>query len=152
MSHQIRCDSCGAPMTPTADGRLHACDYCGAKIQAAIDGAQVAAGFKLDLANVEAFLNELSRSLHGGLGERTKLHVEGTRIMLFEINLEPDLFLVKRESHGVVAQHKKLVRGIALKTNTHPLDRWVQMLADALAAHANENARVAQVLATLRGS
>jgi hypothetical protein len=86
------------------------------------------------------------------MGERTKLQSEGTRIVCFELHLEPDVFLVKREMHGIVAQHKKIVRGIALKTATHPLDHWVTLLSKALAAHANENARVAQVLATLRRS
>jgi hypothetical protein len=58
--------------------------------------------------------------------------------------------VAKRETHGIVTQYKKLVRGIALKTTHHPLDRWVQLLTEALASHANENARVAQVLSHLQ--
>jgi hypothetical protein len=148
---EIRCESCGAVMKPRPDGRIYGCEYCGSELQAAVDAEQIGAGLRLDLANAEAFMVELSRALHGHIGERTKLHTEGTRVMGFELHLEPDLFLVKREIHGIVAQHKKVVKGIALKTTTHPLDAWVLLLSKALAAHANENARVAQVLATLRG-
>jgi len=151
VTQPVRCGQCGAPMQPGADGRTFACTYCGTQVQAAIDGAQLAAGLKLDLADADAFLHGLATALHGALGERTKIKLHGDRIQHFEINLDPDLFVVKRESHGVVAQHKKLVRGVALKTATHPLDRWVQLLTKALAAHANENARIAQVLASLRG-
>jgi hypothetical protein len=150
MTQPQRCANCGAIMKPDANGRLYACNYCGAQVQAAIDASQIAAGLTLDLTNAEAFLHGLAAALHGHLGERTKLRGLGTRVDHFEINLDPDLFVVKREEYGIVAQYKKLVRGVALKTATHPLDRWVELLTKSLAAFANENARVAQVLATLR--
>jgi hypothetical protein len=60
------------------------------------------------------------------------------------------MYVARREPHGIVAMHKKMVRGIALKTATLAYDRWVQMLAKSLAVHANENARVAHVLAQLK--
>jgi hypothetical protein len=137
-------------MTPQADGRTLGCDYCGAKVQVAIDGNQVAAGFHLDLSDAGAFLAQLAQDLHPHFAERSKLEMEGPRVRLFELNLDPDVFLARHEPQGIVAQHRKLVRGIALKTATHPLDRWVQLLSKSLAAHANENARVAQVLARIR--
>ena len=150
MSDQVRCTHCGAMMTPQADGRTLACPFCGAQLQVAIDGEQVAAGMHLDLSNAGAFLAQLAQDLHPHFGERSKLEMEGARVILFELNLDPDVFLARHEPHGVVAQHRKLVRGIALKTATHPLDRWVQLLSRSLASHANENARVAQVLARIR--
>jgi hypothetical protein len=152
MSEQIRCTSCGAGMKPRTDGRVHACEYCGAEVQAAIDADQLAVGLKLDLNDVEAFVTGLANALHGSVGGRTKLSLDGARVVSFELDLSPDLFLVKREAHGIVAQHKKMSRGIALKTASPPLDQWVKLLTKALAAHANENARVAQVLASLRAS
>jgi hypothetical protein len=139
-------------MKPRPDGRIYACEYCGAQLQAAIDAEQISNGLRLDISNAEAFLVELSKALHGHIGDRTKLHTEGTRIIAFELHLDPDIFMVKRETHGIVAHHKKVVRGIALANKTHPLDAWVILLSKALANHANENARVAQVLATLRGA
>jgi hypothetical protein len=146
-----KCSECGGPLKLQRVGGAHVCAYCGAQQQIAIDGEQLAAGLQLDLANVESFMHSLAMSLHGHFGDRTKLVAQGGRIELFEINLDPDLFLAKRERGTVVAQYKKLVRGVALKTATHPLDHWVKLLAKALAAHANENARVATVLARLQG-
>ncbi len=48
-------------------------------------------------------------------------------------------------------RHKKMVRGIALRTETLAADRWVHLLTEALARHANQNARAAWVLAQLGG-
>jgi hypothetical protein len=139
-------------MTPRPDGRIHVCPFCGAEAQVAVGADQIGAGLKLDLANVEQFLSQLAHALHGNMGNRSKLELDGTRVVRFELNLGNDLFVALRESDGVVTQHKKLVRGIALKTAIHPVDRWVDLLAKALAAHANENARVAQVLNQLKGA
>jgi hypothetical protein len=150
VSAQTKCLNCGAMMVPRSDGRIFTCPYCSAEAQVAIESGQIAAGLKLDLANADQFLQELAMALHGHFGERTKLKLEGTQVQHFEVNLDPHLFVAKRETHGIVTQYKKLVRGIALKTTHHPLDRWVQLLTEALASHANENARVAQVLSHLQ--
>ena len=150
MSSQPRCTQCGAVMEPQADGRTLGCNFCGAKVQVAIDSGQVAAGLRLDLSNAGAFLAQLAQDLHPHFGERSRLEMLSGRVVHFELNLDPDLFVARHENHGIVAQHRKMVRGIALKTATHPLDRWVELLSRALANHANENARVAQVLARIR--
>jgi hypothetical protein len=152
MSEQIRCQNCNAPMKPKEDGRTMACTFCGAEMQIAVDAAQLSAGLKLDRSNVDEFVHQLATALHHGMKERSKLQLEGTRVLLFELDLGADLFVVVRESGSVVTRHKKMVRGIALKTATHPIDRWVELLSKALASFANENARVAQVLSQLRGS
>ncbi len=136
-------------MAPGADGRTYQCPFCGSRLQAAIGSDQLAAGLKLDLGNVDGFVLELARSLHGHLGERTRLELVSGRVMRFELHFEKDAFVVAREGHGMVTQHKKLVRGVALKTTAHPVDRWVELLVRALATFANENARVAQVLTQL---
>jgi hypothetical protein len=147
---QVRCSNCGAPMSPQDDGRTFACLHCSAKAQVAIDSAQIAAGMRLDLANMEAFLVQLADALHHGFPDRTRVQRSGTVIAAIELDLEKDLFVAKRDAHGVVALHKRMVRGVALKTTTHPLDRWVELLTKSIAAHVNTNARVAQVLARLR--
>lgn len=144
-----KCANCGAMMTPLTDGRTLKCPYCEAKVQVAIGTDQLAAGLKLDLEDTENFVHQLASALHTHLGQRTKVKHDGARVVHFELNLDPHLFVAKVDTTGVVAQYKKLVRGIALKTQHHPLDAWVRMLVEALAAHANENARVAQVLAQL---
>ncbi len=135
-------------MDPGAEGRTFGCKYCGAQLQVAVDAAQIAAGMRLDLSNSSAFLYRLAHTLETAVAERTKINRSGVEVIAIELNLEPDLFLAKRESHGILAQHKRLVRGIALKTATHPLDRWVELVTEALAAHANENARATAALSS----
>jgi len=137
-------------MTPQDDGRTFACLHCSAKAQIAIDSEQIAAGMRLDLANMEAFLVQLANALHHGFPDRTKIHRTGSVIAAIELDLEKDLFLAKRDAHGVVAVHKRMVRGVALKTVTHPLDKWVELLTRTIATHVNTHARVAQSLARLR--
>jgi hypothetical protein len=79
------------------------------------------------------------------------VHKEGVSVLVLEVNLDPHMYVAKRNPSGagITAQYKKLVRGVALKTATHPLDRWVEMLMKSLADYANENARVAEALKNL---
>ena len=137
-------------MTPQPDGRTYVCLFCRAQIQVAIDGKQIAAGMALDLQNADAFLLRLAQVLTTGFAEQTKVQHHGGQIVLRQIDLDPDLFIAKRERQGVLAQHKRVVRGIALKTVKHPLGLWVEMLTDRLAAHANTSAHADQVLRQLR--
>ena len=147
----IACTNCGAPMRPEPDGRTYACTYCHTRIQVAVEAHQIAAGLRLDLANADQFLLDLANMLHQNLQEHTRVSAEGGRVLLIELHLDPHMFVARREVHGVVTQYKKLVRGIALKTVTHPVDRWIELLSKALADHSNTNARAATVLARLRG-
>jgi hypothetical protein len=149
MSEQIRCHNCNAMMKPQSDGRTLSCPYCGAELQVAVGADQIVKGLAFDRNNVEAFMVSLAQELHAGMKERSKLQLDGTRVVTFELDLGNDCFVVLRESGSVVTRHKKMVRGIALKTTTHPVDRWIELLSKALAAFANENARVAQVLHSL---
>ena len=142
----MTCGRCGAPIDVPDDGRSYGCKFCGAEVLVAVDAGQIAAGMKLDLSNANAFLTRLAHALETAVADRTKIQRHGAEVIAIELDLAPDVFIAKRESHSVLAQHKRLVRGIALKTATHPLDRWVEMVTSALAAHANENARTTQAL------
>jgi len=150
MTELARCTNCGAPMAAQSDGRIRECTHCGARIQVGVDGDQIAAGLALDLADADAFLRQLATALRHGFAERAKITHDGTRVVLIELDLGKDMFVAKRESGSVVGQHKKMVRGVALKTAILALDVWVAALAKAIAVQANENARVAQVLSQLR--
>ncbi|MGZ3422490.1 MAG: hypothetical protein ACXWUG_10180 [Polyangiales bacterium] len=150
-SEAVECTTCGAVMVPQTDGRTYACEYCSAQILVAVEGAQIAQGMALDLSNATAFLFKLAHALESAVADRTKVQRRGNEVMAIELDLAPNVFLAKHDGRSVVAQHKKVVRGIALKTSTHPLDRWVEMLTDALAAHANENTRASDALKQLFG-
>jgi hypothetical protein len=138
-------------MVPQWDGRLYTCPFCRTQVQVAITGQQLAAGMALDLANVDSFLSRLAGTLWQGFAEHTRIEANGAFVIGIEITLDPDVFSVRREGQHAIAHHKKVVRGIALRTRAMPLDQWVQMLTDALAAHANTNARAAWVLGQLGG-
>ena len=153
MTGSIRCENCGASMKPHADGRRYWCDFCQAERQVGIDSEQLAVGLALDLSNIEAFIVGLAASMLKALPGRTRVIHEGQRIVLVELNLDPHLYVTRREPAGhFTASYKKLVRGVALKTKVMQLPQWVEGLTKSLADHANENAQVAQMLVALKGS
>jgi hypothetical protein len=132
------CERCGAPLDVPEDGRSYGCRYCGAEVQVAVEASQIAAGMRLDLSNATAFLARLAQMLETAVGDRTKIQRSGVDVIVLELDLGADVFVAKREGHGVLAQHKRMVRGIALKTATHPL-----------ATHVTDNARATAALAAL---
>jgi hypothetical protein len=138
-------------MAPMADGRTYACKYCDAKRLIAVDATQIAQGFQVDLSNVAGFLQHLAHTLETAVADRTRVVRNGAHIVSLELHLGQDGFVAKHEGGEVVTQHKKIVRGIALKTTPHPIDRWVDMLLKALAAHANENSRATAAVQAILG-
>ena len=138
-------------MAPMQDGRTYACNYCGAKRLIAVDATQIAQGISVDLSNVAAFLQRLAHALETAVADRTKVQRHGNEVVALELNLAPDVFVAKREGSDVVTQHRRVVRGIALKTADHPIDTWVDKLCKALAAHANENSRATAAVAAILG-
>jgi hypothetical protein len=145
----VPCANCGAMMVPQPDGRTYACTYCNTRVQVAIEGRQIAAGMRLDLANADAFLAQLAQTLSTGFAEGTRIDAHGGQVRSIEVTIEQDVFLARREGQRIVAQHRRVVRGVALRTVKHPLDKWVKLLTDALAAEANTNARAAWVLSQI---
>ena len=139
-------------MTPGPDGRLYYCQFCRTSQQVGIGGDQIAAGMAVDLANIDAFLARLAGTLQQGFAEHSRITMNGQWIMAIDVTIEPDEFHVHREGQSAVATHKKIVRGIALRTKTLALDAWFEQLTRALAEHANTNARAAWVLGQLGGS
>jgi len=138
-------------MVPQWDGRVHACPYCRTQIQVAIGADQIAAGMQMDFANVDGFLARLAWTLKQGFFEHARIQASGNWITSIEVWLEPDQFIVRREGREAIAEHKKIVRGVALRTKRLPLDQWHAMLCDALARFANDNARAAWVLKQIGG-
>ena len=136
-------------MQPHTDGRVYSCGFCGTKAQVAIGADQVAAGMALDLSNIDAFLANLARQLQQAVPQEVRVQSSGAHVHGIELTLEADAFVLRREGQRVVSQYKKLVRGIALKTKDLPLQQWVQMLADSLARHANNNAQAGALAAQL---
>ncbi len=136
-------------MQPGADGRVYKCAYCGTLAQVAVGADQVAAGMALDLQNVDSLLAQLARMLEQAVPQQVRVSSSGAQVHAIEVMLEPDGFLLRREGQHVLSQHKKVVRGVALKTKDLPLEQWVELLAQALARQANVNAHAGQIAAML---
>jgi hypothetical protein len=149
----VNCDTCGAPMKPMGgDVRRYYCEHCESEKQVAISEDQLAAGLRLDLTNVTAFVHGLAQQLQLAYPDRTRVLHEGGSIVLLELNIDPHMFIARREIQGgYTAQYKKLVRGVALKTKTLHLPDWVKQLIKSMAEHANQNMHVAAVIASLGG-
>jgi len=81
--------------------------------------------------------------------QEVRVSSNGAHVHAIELMLEPDGFLLRREGQHVVSQHKKVVRGVALKSKDVPLQQWVELLAQALSRHANVNAQAGQLAAQL---
>lgn len=151
INKQVNCARCGAAMSPEFNNRMYTCEFCGAEQMIAIDEEQLALGFALDMSNIEQFITGLASSLAHAFGDRARVHHHEGAIILLELNIDPHLYAAKREQNGGwIGQYKKLVRGVALKTKTMPLDAWVNELTKGMAAHANDNARVAFILKQLK--
>jgi hypothetical protein len=147
----IKCGNCGAMMTVSErDGRTYHCANCDGAVQLDITGAQVAEGMRLDAQNVAGFMKQLADALTHGFGEAVvvSLGADGA-IHSLEIDFEPHRFVVKRDRAKLIGQIKKLVRGVALKTNVHPIPEWVGLLQKAIADQMNSNNRVTEVLAQI---
>jgi hypothetical protein len=145
------CNNCGAPLSVSGpDVRKGVCQFCGVELTVAIDSEQIAAGMQLDIANADAFMRQLARALGHAFGQRTKIEWTAGKITKVSLDLGKDMFVAVLDIDQVVGQKKKMVRGVALKTQTHPIDVWVGMLHESIAAHVNTNAKAATALAQLR--
>ena len=138
-------------MAPEADGRTFACAYCGSRIQVAVGADQIALGMAVDLSNLEDFVAKVANALSLGFAEHTQIRATGRVVHAIELALEPHHFSLERQGQQFVTRHKKVVRGIALRTATLPVDVWFQKLTEALAEHANQSSRAAWVLSQLGG-
>ena len=137
-------------MASGPDVRRGVCQFCGTELTVAIDSAQIAAGMHLDIQNADAFMTQLARSLGHAFGERAKVEWDRGRISKVSLDLGKDMFVAVLDIDNVKGQHKKMVRGVALKTTEHPIDVWVGLLHKSIATHANTNAKAATALAQLR--
>ncbi len=142
-------------MQPDALARTYHCQYCGDVQQVGVHADQIAEGMALDLSNVDKFLAQLANTLSQGFAEFSHIeaqNVGGVQVPVsIEVRLEPDVFTAVRAGNRAQCFHKKVVRGVALRTTEMPIDQWVEKLLDGLASHANESARAAWVLGKLSG-
>jgi hypothetical protein len=65
------------------------------------------------------------------------------RVISIELTLDDDIYvlMVGRDGHRLEATHKKIVRGITLKTESAPVQEWLVLVGDRIQALADKNER-----------
>lgn len=118
-----------------------------------VDVDLVAASLRADSADVVAYLESLAQKLEAALPGRTRVlrRAKGllsrTRVVReIEVDLGERRYALIADGHGDFrAQRKRVVRGVALKTDEIELTAWTDALAAELAgvAQGSEQARLA---------
>ena len=115
----------------------------GEDLDAAPDIDLVAAALRADLQDSRTFLEALAVRLEGGLPgiarvqrKRAGFLSRDRVVQRIEVTLGDDRFACELAPQGVTAERVHVVRGIALKRETVPVERWIEELAAALSTHA----------------
>jgi hypothetical protein len=151
-----KCPNCGANLVGSADHRSTACPYCGADAPVALDAAALAQSLGHDFKSVEAMFEHLAAKLAREFPKITKVESSGGWFTSgsptgFEVTLGTEVLAMKHDGSHIVATRKKVVRGIALKTEVLAIADWVEALADGIAAMADESAAARAALERLSG-
>jgi len=112
----------------------------------------LAASLRADTTDLKAFLEALAVKMEGALPDQTvvarqsKLFSREHPVREILITLGDYQYRISREQQGpLVTLRAKVVRGIVLKTDQLPIERWIEELAEDLAVHAGQStqARIA---------
>lgn len=110
-----------------------------------LDFDLLAASLRADTADVGTWVSVLGTKLAGALPARVRLRhggiFGGGPVSGFTVDLGPWRFGMRQEHGQPVGERTHVVRDIALKTETLPLDIWLDALIEALAALAASSAR-----------
>jgi hypothetical protein len=138
MAHAFEtCSNCGATVEEAADGRSIECKHCGARSARAVDPAKLAASLKTEGESIDQFLERLAKTLSEAFPEHTVVETSGgflsaKHVKSIEVTFPDEVYRIARKGHHVEAEKKKLVRGIALKTEHPAVDAWLLGLSGAL--------------------
>jgi hypothetical protein len=115
----------------------------GDDLEAAPDIDLLAAALRADLQDNRTFLEALAVRLEGALPgiarvqrRRAGFLSRDKVVQRIEVTLGDDRFACAEAPHGLTAEKVHVVRGIALKRETVPVERWIEELAAALSTHA----------------
>jgi hypothetical protein len=104
----------------------------------------VAAALRADLQDTRTFLEALAVRLEGALPGLTRVQRKRAGMLSrdkvvqrIEVTLGDDRFACGQGPHGITAERVHVVRGIALKRETVPVERWIEELAAGLSTHAD---------------
>lgn len=111
-----------------------------------------AASVRADASDARALAEALASKLGAALPDHTTVRRRATRLLSREkrvesvaIQLGEDTFSLALEGAGTITHRARTVRGVVIKREELPLDRWLHALDQALAEEAQRShtARVA---------
>jgi hypothetical protein len=117
-----------------------------------LDFELVASSLRADTRDLSTFVEALAVKLEGALPGRASVERRGgglfsreKKVHRIRVELGDQRFDLTAEGNRVETTCAKAVRGIVLKTESMPLDEWIDRLSQALAEHArsSEQARLA---------
>lgn len=109
------------------------------------DFEMVAASLRADTRDLRTFVEELAAKLEGALPGQVKVERKGglfareKRAHRLQVTVGDQRYDLTAEGSGVQASRARAVRGIVLKTEPLPLERWIDALSRDLAAQAQES-------------
>jgi hypothetical protein len=118
----------------------------------------VAASLRAETADLATFVEALAVKLQGALKGRTKvirrrisLLSSKKRVHSIKVDFGDSQYLLDYDGNEVETRVAKAVRGINLKTELLALEQWIESLARAIAAEANDSAQGRQALERMLG-
>lgn len=112
----------------------------------------LAASLRSDSSDERTFLEVLGNKLQDALPGATVVEREGGllhrehRVARLVVTLGTVAFELRRRGDHLEAERKKIVRGIALKSEPIPLGEWIEELSAALVEHAKGSAEARAAL------
>jgi hypothetical protein len=118
----------------------------------------LAASLRAESADLATFVEALAVKLQAALKGRTKvirrrisLLSSKKRVHSIAIDFGDSHYLLEYDGNEVETRVAKAVRGIKLKTELLSLEQWIESLARAIAAEANDSAQGRQALERMLG-
>jgi hypothetical protein len=118
----------------------------------------LAGALRAETADLAVFVEALAVKLQAALTRRTKvvrrrinLLSSKKRVHTITVDLGEQQFLLAYDGAAVETRVAKTVRGIKLKSDEVGLDQWIDQLAHALAAEADDSAQGRQALERMLG-
>ena len=106
----------------------------------------LAASLRADDRDIAAFVEALAVKLEGALPRGTRvvrrsvrLFSKQQRVERIEVDLGEERFALAQEGGAVVGRRSRAVRGIVLKSEELSLERWIESLAQTIAAEAKSS-------------
>lgn len=102
------------------------------------DLERIAAALRADSRDLSTFLEVMAAKFEGALPGRSRVEYQGGRlrrnkqVRRIVVTLGEDRFEAAREQGSIRTQRARVVRGIALRTDSLPVESWLLELSQAL--------------------